>query len=60
MKGTNCDECSYLVYDEEAEEYVCDMYFDEDDLARAAEMGKGFVCPYYQLRDDYRVVRKQM
>ena len=60
MSGTNCEDCSYLIFDEELQEDVCDMFFDEDDLARAAEMGKSFVCPYFQLRDEYKIVRKQM
>ena len=29
-----CDTCANLVYDEEYEEYVCDVNMDEDDLAR--------------------------
>ena len=60
MKGTNCEECAYFEYDEEAEEYSCSAFFDEDDIARAYEMGEQFVCPYFQSSDEYRIVRKQM
>ena len=30
----SCDYCNNLVYDEEMEEYVCDVNMDEDDYAR--------------------------
>ena len=60
MSGTNCEECTYLVFDEELGEDYCEMYLDEDDLAKAAEMGRQYVCPYFQYRDEYRIVRKQM
>lgn len=31
---TSCDTCAYLIYDEEYEEYVCDVSMDEDEIAR--------------------------
>ena len=34
MAATNCEMCSYYVYDEESECYVCDMDLDEDDLVK--------------------------
>ena len=46
-------------YDEEYEEYVCDVNMDEDDLARFLS-DKREHCPYYYNGDEYRVVRKQM
>ncbi len=58
-EGNQCDTCNNLVYDEEMEEYVCDMDMDEDDYARL--MGSHpATCPYYQNGDEYRVVRHQM
>lgn len=54
-----CDTCANLVYDEEYEEYVCDVNMDEDDLARFL-LDKREHCPYYYNGDEYRVVRKQM
>ena len=54
-----CQQCAYLIYDEDYEEYVCDAQMDEDDYGRLAERGfKG--CPYYRNGDEYRVVRHQM
>ena len=30
----NCDYCNNMVYDEETEQFVCDVDMDEDDYAR--------------------------
>ena len=54
-----CDTCSYLIYDEEYEEYVCDAAMDEDDYARIRESGSRG-CPWYRDGDEYKVVRKQL
>ncbi len=59
MQGASCDTCAYLTYDEDFEDYVCDMDIDEDDYGRLME--KNFTeCPYYTNGDEYRVVRHQM
>lgn len=55
----SCEYCSNYLYDEEFEYYVCDRNLDED------EMGKFMTetfrdCPYFQMNDEYRIVRKQM
>lgn len=54
-----CDTCAYFVYDEEYEEYVCDIDLDEDEWARMLE-GRQRDCPYYRNGDEYQVVRHQM
>ena len=47
------------MYDEEYECYTCEVDLDEDEMARF--MTNTFDnCPYYQLGDEYRIVRKQM
>ena len=57
--GVTCDYCCYLVYDEEMEEYVCDVNMDEDDYGKV--MSSGFTeCPYFKDGDEYKVVRHQM
>lgn len=48
-----------FVYDEEDECYVCDMNLDEDDMVRFLT-GTFDNCPYYQLDNEYLVVRHQM
>ena len=56
---TSCDTCQYYTYDEDMEEYVCDMDMDEDDYGRL--VGGNFKgCPYYKDGDEYKVVRHQM
>ncbi|MBR5474481.1 MAG: hypothetical protein IKU83_03615 [Lachnospiraceae bacterium] len=58
MRATDCDTCANLAYDEEYEEYYCDVNLDEDDMSRY--MSRSFQCPYYRNGDEYRVVRKQI
>lgn len=55
----SCDSCVYNVYDEDDEEYYCEVDMDEDDVARLMQ-GHYKECPYYQLDDEYAVVRHQM
>ncbi len=56
---TSCDSCANLVYDEDYEEYVCDVDMDEDDYGRLMA-DRSFTCPYYRNGDEYAVVRHQM
>lgn len=56
---TNCDLCGHYVYDEEDECYFCDMNLDEDDMMRFLT-GSSDNCHYFQLYDEYAVVRKQI
>ena len=71
-RSTNCESCVNYVYDEEYgyyiceanldEEYgyyICEANLDEDDMMRFLT-SQTFSCPYYQLDDEYRVVRHQM
>ena len=57
MKGS-CDTCAYYIYDEDFEEYLCDINMDEDDLARLMQ-DEHAACPYYRNGDEYAVARKQ-
>ena len=58
-KRTSCESCMYFEYDEEFECYVCQMNLDEDEMYRF--MQNSFDnCPYYQLYDEYKIVKKQM
>lgn len=53
-----CEACMYGVYDEEYEEYTCDMMWEEDVAARFME-GQYRSCPYFRPGDDYSIVRHQ-
>ena len=55
----SCDTCGYLVYDDELEEYVCDINIDEDDYSKLME-NHFRECPYYTNSDEYRIVRHQI
>lgn len=56
---TNCETCINFVYDEYYECYTCEMDLDEDEMSRF--MSSSFDnCPYYQLDDEYKIVRHQM
>lgn len=53
-----CDTCVNYSYDEDYEYYVCDVDLDEDEM-QAFLSGNNETCPYYQLEDEYAVVRHQ-
>lgn len=54
-----CDSCMNFEYDDEYECYTCIMELDEDEMSRFLS-GNYKECPYYQLCDEYRIVRHQM
>ncbi len=54
-----CDSCAFYSYDDEYEEYFCDINMDEDDYARFISNRKE-ECPFYRNGDEYAVVRHQM
>ena len=58
-ESTSCDTCTYFVYDEDCDGYVCLADMDEDDYIRLVS-GHYPSCPYYQSNNEYEVVRKQM
>ena len=56
---TNCEECAYYDYDPETDTNFCEADLDEDEMAHFM-MGNFSHCPYFQLYDEYKIVRKQM
>lgn len=54
-----CETCANYYYDEEAEEYICEVDMDEDEYIRFLE-DKHTSCMYYRNGDEYRIVRHQM
>lgn len=56
---TVCETCAFYTYDEEFEDFYCDMDMDEDDVARllASPVSE---CPYYRNGDEYETVRHQI
>ena len=55
----SCEICTYYIYDEDYESYVCDKNMDEDEYIRLMT-DRYFQCPFYRNGDEYAVVRKQM
>ena len=53
-----CDTCVNYSYDEDYEYYVCDVDLDEDEM-QACLACNNETCRYYQLEDEYAVVRHQ-
>ena len=54
-----CESCAYYVYDEEYDEYICDVNMDEDDAARLIG-GHYKECPFWRDGDEYDTVKHQM
>ncbi len=55
---TSCESCANYIYDQESDNYFCDMNLDEDEMARFLSY-KTYNCPYYDFYDEYSIVRKQ-
>ena len=57
MSG-KCENCNFYVYDEYYDDYVCDLYLDEDELVRFMNR-KSDTCPYRKLDDEYKSAARQ-
>ncbi len=55
----SCESCTYYIYDEDYESYVCDKNMDEDEYIRLMT-DSHYQCPFYRNGDEYAVARKQM
>ena len=55
----SCESCTYYIYNEDYESYVCDKNMDEDEYIRLMT-DRYFQCPFYRNGDEYAVVRRQM
>ena len=53
-----CENCVWYSYDEEYDDFVCEMDLDEDEMARFLSSQAGD-CPYWRPGDDYRTARRQ-
>ena len=58
MQDIRCEDCDNYDYDEETDTYECLMNLDMDEYERFLLSGHSR-CPYYRVRDEYRIVRKQ-
>ena len=58
MAGFPCEHCSYYGYDEEYDEYFCNINLDEDEMQRYMS-GSMESCHYFSPYDEYKMVQKQ-
>ncbi|MBR4890009.1 MAG: hypothetical protein IKU15_01675 [Clostridia bacterium] len=58
MSDILCENCINYAYDEEYEEYVCNVNIDEDEMSHLMST-KYRKCPYFRFGDDYTIVKKQ-
>lgn len=59
MSSVNCESCGNYIYDEEFEEYYCQMNLDEDEYGRMM-FDSNYKCPFYKFDNEYEVVWKQI
>ena len=59
MAGGNCECCVNYTYDEEEDCYFCEVDLDEDEMIQFLRASFDN-CPYFQLEDEYRIVRTQL
>ncbi len=57
--ASNCELCAHYLYDEDDDEYYCNVNLDEDEYERY--MSRQYKeCPYFDPDDEYKVVRHQI
>lgn len=56
---SNCDMCEYYLYDDEYENYYCEMDLDEDEMFDFITSNIGD-CHYFRYRNEYRSVNRQI
>lgn len=55
---TSCELCAHYYYDEEYDGYICEINLDEDEMGRFLS-SSNYACPYFNLYDEYKIVKKQ-
>ena len=58
MEDVRCEDCENYDYDDESETWSCLMELDMDEY-EAYVVCRRTQCPFYRVRDDYRIVRRQ-
>ena len=53
-----CESCVYISYDEDYDDYICEMDLDEDEMVRFLT-NQSSQCPYWRPGDEYLTARKQ-
>lgn len=55
---SNCDNCTYYVWDDEGGYNTCLVSLDEDEMYKFLS-GADFDCPYFSPDDEYSIAKKQ-
>ena len=55
---TDCESCMYFDYDEAADEDICTLDLDEDEMESFVNCTNR-ECPYFDFFDEYKLVQKQ-
>lgn len=55
---SNCESCAHYTYDDICGCYYCRINLDEDEMERFMRQSVQN-CHYFQLYDEYKIVRKQ-
>ncbi len=53
-----CESCVFYSYDEDYDDYICEMDLDEDEMVRFLS-NQSSQCPYWRPGDEYLTARKQ-
>ena len=53
-----CESCVFYSYDEDYDDYICEMDLDEDEMMRFLS-NQSAQCPYWRPVDEYLTARKQ-
>ena len=56
--GGKCESCVYYSYDEEYDDYICEVDLDEDEMVRFLT-ARADSCPDWRPGDEYITARKQ-
>lgn len=58
LNGNSCESCAYYAYDDDLEQYFCEMDLDEDEMYKFVNCAFDR-CPYYTSGDEYKIAGKQ-
>ena len=58
MSNGSCEYCAHYLYDDEYDEYYCDVSLDEDEM-EAYMRGNSVSCGFFKFYDEYKMVEKQ-
>ena len=53
-----CESCVFYSYDEDYDDYICEMDLDEDEMVRFLS-NQSSQCPYWRPGGEYLTARKQ-